>query len=268
MLQYELFYTHAPRHAGGMTDGFGSVRRALEILRVLGERPLRVQAVADTIGREKSQISRTLKLLAEAGFVERDPATLEYRPGWQLFALARSAGDTRLITEAPAVLRHLVRELGEPAYLTVLQEDAALTVATEHPIRSLMARDWIGRTAPLTCTAAGRALLSGRPDAEITALTGPPFPGTPRAPHDHADLLTRLHTERTQGHVAVLEEWEPGLVGVAAPVRDFTDQVIAAVNVSAPIFRLPAEALPTVTTAVREAAAHLSTTLGGGDAAG
>lgn len=245
------------------TDGFGSVRRALEILRLLGERPLRVQAVAEAIGREKSQISRTLKLLAEAGFVERDPVTLEYRPGWQLFALARSAGDSRLIGAAPAVLRRLVRELGEPAYLTVLQGDAALTVATEHPTRSLMAREWIGRTAPLSCTAAGRALLGGRSGAEVAELTGgSPLPGTARAPHDLDDLLARLNTERGQGYVAVVEEWEPGLVAAAAPVRDFTGEVVAAVNVSAPVFRLPPEALPAVTSAVRQAAADLSTALG------
>ncbi|MQA97236.1 MAG: helix-turn-helix domain-containing protein [Streptosporangiales bacterium] len=249
------------------TDGLGSVRRALDILRVLGDRPLRVQAVAAAIGREKSQVSRSLKLLADAGFVERDPETQEYRLGWQLFALARSAGDQRLVGDAPGVLRRLVLDVGEPAYLSVLQGAAALTVLTEHPARSrsLQARDWVGRSAPLTCTAAGRTLLLGLPDAEVAALAGTygdPLPGTGRSPRDTAEVLRRLRAERAQGYVTVVEEYEPGLVAVAAPVRDLTGQVTASVNVSAPVFRMSPDGLGPVVTAVRAAADRLSATLG------
>lgn len=247
------------------TDGLGSVRRALDILRVLGERPMRVQAVATAIGREKTQVSRSLKLLADEGFVERDPETLEYRLGWQLFALAGSAGDQRLIGDAPGVLRRLVLEVGEAAYLSVLQGAAALTVLTEHPARSrsLQAQDWIGRSTPLSCTAAGRTLMLGMRDEEAAALVGTygdPLPGTGRGPRTIEEVLHRLRAEREQGYVAVIEEYEPGLVAVAAPVRSATGGVAASVNVSAPSFRLPPDALAPVIAAVRTAAATLSAT--------
>ncbi|MEV5483324.1 MULTISPECIES: helix-turn-helix domain-containing protein [Streptomyces] len=77
-------------------DSLSSVKRALEVLRALGQGPMRVQAMAHAIGREKTQVSRTLKVLAEEGFAVRDPETMEYRLGWQFFALAAAAEENPL----------------------------------------------------------------------------------------------------------------------------------------------------------------------------
>ncbi|WP_461020050.1 IclR family transcriptional regulator [Streptomyces daliensis] len=260
-------------------ESLSSVHRALDVLRALRAGPLRVQSVAEALGKEKSQVSRTLKVLAEAGFVERDARTLEYRIGWEVLALAASASGDRLPREAPGVLRGLVHALGEPAYLTVLSARSAVTVLTERPARGLQAHEWIGRASPLNCTSAGRALLLGLPEAEVTALLGAdgrgadgpggdgdgtgPLPGTEHAPRSVGAVLERLRAERALGHVVAAEEYEPGLVAVAAPVHDHRGAVAAAVNVSAPVFRLPAEALPRVTEAVTEAARGLSAALNG-----
>ncbi|MGW7514079.1 IclR family transcriptional regulator [Streptomyces sp. NPDC054796] len=272
----ELPHTHATGRVGAMAnESLSSVHRALDVLRALRAGPLRVQSVAEALGKEKSQVSRTLKVLAEAGFVERDARTLEYRIGWEVLALAASASGDRLQREAPGVLRGLVHALGEPAYLTVLSAHSAVTVLTERPARGLQAHEWIGRASPLNCTSAGRALLLGLPESEVTALLGAdgpggdegggtgPLPGTEQAPRSVGAVLERLRAERALGHVVAAEEYEPGLVAVAAPVHDHRGAVAAAVNVSAPVFRLPAEALPRVTEAVTEAARSLSAALNG-----
>lgn len=257
---------------GGMgNDSLSSVVRALAVLRALGQGAMRVQAVAEAVGKEKTQVSRTLKVLAESGFVERDPGTMEYRLGWQLFALASAAGEDRLLREAPAVLRDLVRKLGEAAYLTVLAGSAAVTLLTERPGRALQANEWIGRSSPLSCTSSGRALLIGLPDDAVESLLSAypdPLPGTSRAPQTIPELLDRLRAERAAGHVVAVEEWEPGLVAVAAPVVDFRGEAVAAVNVSAPVFRLPPEAVAPVIDAVTDAAARLSAVLGSAGQAG
>lgn len=247
------------------SDGLSSVRRALEVLRVLGSGPQRVQDAAAALGKEKSQVSRTLKVLAEEGFAERDSRTMEYRLGPQFLALAATAGEGRLHSEAPPVLRALVRELGEAAYLTELAGPAAVTVLTERPGRALQAQEWIGRSAPLNCTSSGRALLLRLPWDEVAGLLSAypdPLPGTERAPRTMPELRERLAAERASGQVVAAEEYEPGLVGVAAPVFDFRGSVVAAVNVSAPVFRLTPEGLPDVASAVTTAAARLSAALG------
>ncbi|WP_019546989.1 IclR family transcriptional regulator [Streptomyces sulphureus] len=252
-------------------ESLSSVQRALDVLRVLGSGPQGVQGVASALGREKTQVSRTLKVLADAGFVERDPSSLEYRIGWQVFALAGAAGGERLRQEAPGVLRQLVQSLREPAYLTVLSGASAVTVLTERPVRGLQAHEWIGRATPVNCTSSGRALLLGLGDDEVRGLLGDAaqagsdgrLPGTEQAPRTLPALLERLSAERAAGYVLAAEEYEPGLVAVAAPVRDHRGTVTAALNVSAPVFRLPPEAVPGVIDEVTGAARQLTSALGG-----
>jgi DNA-binding IclR family transcriptional regulator len=242
-------------------DSLTSVHRALDVLRTLGSGPLGVQAVAETLAAEKTQISRTLKVLLEEGFAERDPKTREYRLGWQLYALAGAAGDSRLRQDAPRALRELVRELGEAAYLTVREGDAALTVLSEQAGRSVQAREWIGRGTPLNCTSSGRALLFGLDDDEIATLlaTRPGgLPGTSHAPRTIAAVLKRLRQERAAGHVIAAEEHEIGLTAVAAPVLGFRGTPLAAVNVSVPSFRLTEDGLTRIVQAVTATAANLS----------
>lgn len=223
-----------------------SLSRALAILNVLGAPDatatdgLGVVDIAGIVGYDKSQVSRTLKTLAEAGYTYRDPHTLRYRLGWRIFSLAASAADQRLLTLTPHVLRQLVAAVGEAAHLSVREGREVLTLMSESPARSIQAAPWVGRVAPLYCTSAGRALLFDHSEAAVRALLeGVDFAADgPNAPRDVDEVLERLHESRTRGYVMVTEEFEAGHVAVAAPVRDFGGRVIAALNISAPEFRL------------------------------
>ena len=153
-----------------------NLRRELAILTVLGGEEavegggLGVVRIAELIGREKSQVSRTLKTLAESGFVDRDGATLQYRLGWRFFALAARAGEQRLLSVAPALLERLVKNLGETAHLSVLQGTEVLTVLSKSPLHAVKADGWAGRTVPIYCTSSGRALLFDHDDEAIQSL--------------------------------------------------------------------------------------------------
>src|ERR1700742_3492188 len=75
--------------------GGGPVHRALAILELLGTpdgpSSLGVVEIARQLGRDKSQVSRVLKLLADAGFVDRETGSLRYRIGTRLFAIGATA---------------------------------------------------------------------------------------------------------------------------------------------------------------------------------
>jgi IclR family transcriptional regulator, KDG regulon repressor len=242
-----------------------SLRRGIEILIALGsdeavERGgLGVVRVAELVGVEKSQVSRALSALATSGMVDRDPASRAYRLGWRLYALAARAGRPRLIALAGTVLNGLVAEIGETAHLSVLHRGEVMTLLSQAPPHAISANGWSGRTVPVICTSSGRALLF---DHDLPALEklmrSASFAGLgPRAPRDVAELHRRIEAGRARGYATVDEEFEAGLVGVAAPVRDLGGQIIAAVNVSGPKFRLGGQ-LSATGEAVRGAARALT----------
>jgi len=246
-----------------------SLRREIAILTGLGgevaieDGGLGVVRIADLIGREKSQVSRTLKTLAESGFVDRDKATLQYRLGWRFFALAARAGEQRLLSVAPALLERLVESIGETAHLSVLQGVEVLTVLSESPPHAVKADGWAGRTVPIYCTSSGRALLFDHDQEALWALLSDVEfrelrPGTVR---NVEELQESIAHAREQGYALGVEEFEFGLVGAAAPVRDFKGELVAALNVSAPKFRL-GERLEEAGREVKRAADELSVLLG------
>ncbi len=246
-----------------------SIRKELAILIALGGEEavesggLGVVRIADLIGREKSQVSRALKMLARSGLVDRDPATLQYRLGWRFFALAARAGEPRLLSVAPPLLERLMKRLGETAHLSVLQGTEVLTVLSKSPSHAVTAAGWSGRTVPVYCTASGRALLF---DHDLGALrellSGVEFRKLgPSTVGDVGQLYERIVAARAQGYALVDEEFEFGLIGAAAPVVDFKGQIVAALNVSAPKFRLGGR-LEAAGEEVKMAADELSALLG------
>jgi IclR family transcriptional regulator, KDG regulon repressor len=250
-----------------------SLGRGLEILLTLGGQEaassagLGVVRIAKLVGREKSQVSRALKTLAESGLVDRDPESLDYRLGWRLFTLAARAGDPRLLVAGGPWLERLVRQLGETAHLSVLDGAEVLTVLSEPSPSAVRASDWTGRRAPAYCTSSGRVLLFDHDRRRLEDLLGgdalpPRGLGEPR---DVADLHRRIVAARVRGYALVDQEFEHGLVGAAAPVRDFRGRIIAALNVSGPKFRFGTQLETTGGPEIKRAADELSRQLGWSD---
>jgi DNA-binding IclR family transcriptional regulator len=247
-----------------------SIRRSLEVLLSLGSEPaiesggLGVTRIADLLGREKSQVSRTLKTLATFGLVDRDPDSLAYRLGWRIYALASLAGDRRLLDLARPILRQLVDAFEERAFLSILQGSGTLTLLSESAPTSLQASGWVGRETPAYCTSVGQVLLFDEDDAGLRRVFGgvtfrPLGPGTPRNLEEFAG---RIAAGRERGYALADEEMEPGLVAAAAPVRDASGRIVAALNVSGPKFRL-GDRLDEAGAALVAAAADLSAALAG-----
>lgn len=219
--------------------------------------------IAESVGREKSQVSRALKTLAAAGFVERDPDTMAYRLGRMVFALSAQAGDARLLDLAPVVLERLSAHTGETAHLSILEGTEVVTLLSKASASAVRAAGWVGRRVPASCTSSGRALLFDHTADQLRQRFAhvEMRHGGPNAARSLDELSARITRDRVGGVAVSLEEFEIGLVAVAAPVRNSRGGIIAVINVSAPQFRLG----PTIDAAgahVRQAAAELSSGLG------
>nr|WTB34840.1 IclR family transcriptional regulator [Streptomyces sp. NBC_00830] len=227
-------------------QGYG-LRRDLELLEALtGEQASRLGGVgvvrlAEITGRDKSQVSRALRALEVEGVVERDPDTLGYQLGSRLFALAARGAEQRLLQVAGPAMRELCSEVGETVHLCKLRGDRVLTLLTVAPGLAFRAADWEGRETPAHCTSAGRVLLLDASEQEVAERFAGGWPqdtARPTAVRTAADLWERIREAWERGFAMVDEEFEPGLVGVSAPVRDFRGRVVAALNISAPKDRL------------------------------
>ena len=232
----------APR---GSADRETSIRRSLEVLLSLGSDAaiengtLGVTRIAELLGREKSQVSRTLKTLAEFGLVDRDPETRGYRLGWRIYALASVAGERLLLDAGRPVLQQLVNEFGERAFLSVLHGAESITILSESAPTRVQTAGWVGRTAPVYCTAVGRALLMDETDSSVSQilLALPLERVGPNTATTLLECLSRLSDARARGYAVADEELEAGLVAVAAPVRNPEGRIIAAINISGPKYR-------------------------------
>lgn len=253
-----------------MEESASSVHRAVAILLALGESEevlhrggLGVVEIARAVGREKSQVSRTLKALAESGLVDRDQDSLGYRLGWRFFTLAAQAGEQQLLLNAPAIMRGLVRTMGERVHLSVLEGGEVLTLLSENPHRSVQTASLASRAVPLHCTSCGRALLFDTNDEDIgELLSGVDLASRgSKSPRSVGDLIRRIRRASGDGYVVCVDEFEEGLAAVAAPVRDFRGRIVAAINISAPKFRMTGK-LPLAGRQVKGAADYLSRNLG------
>src|SRR5262249_23871108 len=89
-------------------------------------------------------------------------------------------------------------------------------------------------------------------------------PRTPRSPSTVAELRAVLDSVRSQGYAITDQDFEPGVFSIAAPIRDGTDDVVAAINVTGPVDRFAQDVvrerhIPAVLRTARE----LSSALGG-----
>lgn len=245
--------------------GIQSVDRAVSALEVLAESGWSSGAdVGRVLGVHRSSALRLLATLARHGLVEQDPSTAKYRLGPRLAQLAAGVNaELDLRREARSVIEPLADESGETVTLDLLAEGAIVSIDQVARSSSVVSVNWLGRRTPLHCTASGKVFLAFGPDSLRQATFERPLAAyTPRTLVERADLQAQLETIRSAGHALATEELEVGLSAIAAPVRSADGQVVAAIDLSGPSHRLPANKMEALANRTRDAAGELSRRLG------
>jgi IclR family acetate operon transcriptional repressor len=244
-----------------------SVDRAAALLLALGDCPgaAGVTELARRLGLHKSTASRLLATLEKRGLVEQDDETGKYRLGVVVIRLAERAERTLdLRGLAMPELERLARLTHETTALGVLDDEAVLTIAQVDGPNLIAVGDWTGRAAPLHAVASGKILMSTLAERDVARIVRRGLTRyTERTIVDLEPILEELARVRRRGYATALGEYELGLNAVAAPVIDARGQVIAAVDVRGPEFRVSAKRLAELSGQVREAAANITTRLAG-----
>ena len=240
-----------------------SVERAFAVISCLAAGPAGVSDIAERVGLPKSTVSRLLVTLVDLGVVEQSAPGSGYRLGAYLQTLAVTAQPTRrLVDVARPHLVELVNAVGESAGLSVLDGGDVLYLDQVSAQSEIQVRDWTGERVKAHLVSSGLVLLAESGPATIDRyLAVPLVRQTERTMTDPAALRSRLDAVRVDGVAWVIDELIDGLSSVAAPLRDQSGRVIAAVHVHGPSFRFPGPKTAATAAKVRSVAERISATL-------
>jgi DNA-binding IclR family transcriptional regulator len=249
---------------GGTT--IQSVRRAAALLKVFDNGPteLGVSELSRKTHLHKSTASRLLATLEREGLLERVPGTEKYRLG---FMLVRLAGQVTHFGDVRAAARPTLVELAEASretvILAVLDGDEVINVEQISGPYFMRDSNWVGRRTPLNCVANGKALLAFQAPELIERILARPLARfTDRTIVDPQRLRAELADVRQRGFAQAIGEVEEGLHGVAAPIRDASGAVIAAVSISGPSYRVTADRIAELGEMTIRAADKIASRLG------
>ncbi|WP_410676063.1 IclR family transcriptional regulator [Amycolatopsis sp. cmx-4-68] len=249
--------TGTTRGEGAYRDRNSTADRALDILLLYcTDRPVWTGGeIAAKLGVARSTGYRYLQSLVGRGFLEETAGG--FRLGPRIFELARSArAGLGLSDAALPVMRSLAAKVTETVLLTRRSGRSVVCldlVESRHAVRLSYDR---GQILPINAGAAAEVLLAWADPEEVTSVLeqGPLERFTPETLTDHNQLRSRLDKIRERGVAVSQGELDEHILGVAAPIRDISGGVCAAISVAALAARIPPSSVPEVEAAVKDAA--------------
>jgi len=242
-----------------------TVVNALRMLEVFHtETEMGVSDLARRLGLHKNNAFRLLATLELAGYMQQTPETDLYHLGPRCLELGHAfARSHTLINQARPILEELAETMGETAHLAVLRDSEVVHLDGVLPEQLVLTGSRVGERLPAHCTALGQVLLA---DGTFEVGDQAFERHTDTTLVDPAKLADELRAVALQGYAPDLEEFAIGLRCVAAPVRDSSARVIAALSLSGPSHRFTEEFLHgDGAHAVTAAATRLSQKLGSPD---
>lgn len=243
-----------------------TVERIASILRCFtkSENDLGVMEISREIGVHKSTTSRLLSALHQEGFVAKNPETGKYRLGLGLVNLAGVVLEKQNLRQAAQEhIRSLADLTQETINISILDGDESINIETVRSPKSISFAGRLGRRTPLHCTSTGKlqlAYMSPERRQKILSKSLPAY--TSYTITDPVALRIILAEVWDQGFAVSNEEFEIGLVAIAAPICDHSGELVAALSISGPTYRMDEGTLQRYIPPLIEAARNISRSLG------
>lgn len=254
----------------GSVQGLGyvsqAIQRALDVLDAIAAAPhgLTLTDLSKTLDLPKSSVLRLIANLEMRHFVEQDRNS-RYRIGLRVFSIGGQAlADSNVRTCARPYLEDLTQRVGESTYLAILDQDQALYIDRIESPMPVLSLSPIGSHRPLHITAVGKVLLAAMDAGDALEILDrrAAFDKGRTPPVEPGELSRCLQKIAVQGYAVDVGEFDKGLTCLAAPIRDAHGDVIAALGVSGPSWRVTDERVPEIVGLLVENAEGISAELG------
>jgi DNA-binding IclR family transcriptional regulator len=248
-----------------------AVDRASQILLALasGTPRLGVSEISELVDVPKPTVHTMLRTLERRGLVVQEVDGGKYALGPAVLQLGNAyLGGSELRARSASWAGMLARQAGEAVWVAVLSGPSIVVV--HHTLRpdDLVQILEVGAAVPWHASALGRAIVAYAPgDTQKALLANPLRRLTGKTVTDPDALRQELVAVLTRGYAVEDEEATLGDAGLAAPVFNWSGQVVGALGVVGPVGRLLTEARQDrLADAVRSTARALSRDLGAGRA--
>lgn len=240
-----------------------SVARALGILECFYDHSsLRLVELSQMTGLNKSTTFGLVRSLEEMGFLRQDKDTGKYQLGTAIFRLGNNV-ESSLRSLAKISLGILVGKFGETANLSVRSGDNNMYLEKLESPFSMRISTSLGQTFPLYLTAMGKCILAYLPETEVDdILSRVRFVRYTQNSLMSAEAVKRdLMFVRERGYSVDNEERERGLICIAVPVFNRSDEVVASLSVSGPSPRMPENKLMEIQDTLKQEALRIRASL-------
>jgi IclR family acetate operon transcriptional repressor len=243
------------------------LENALAVLSLLATeaRSMRLTEVATRLDLPPSGVHRLLSTLSGLGWVEQDVETDFYRLSLKLPVLGnRFLFGARIPSVCQPVLDRLAKQCRELVRLAVLENENLTTIGHAQGAQgSLICQSRSFPTLPLHVTASGKAWLATLPTEEALRLVlsagfGKPREFGPQAITTADALMKELALTAKRGFGFAVEEAEPGVSSVASAIKLDDGQVVGAIAIVAPAFRLQGKRIRELVELAQSGAAELA----------
>jgi len=243
-----------------------AVERALKILDCFDEKnPERgVSEIAKVVGLHKATAHRIVTTLLNYGYLERADDDQRYRLGLHLAGLGfKVIRRMDLHHEALPYMTRLVEKWDETCDLSIFDQERVFYIEVLHGNHALTIAADVGQRLPAHCTASGKLFLAHLPEPELDAFLSKPLQSyTEKTITSPVELRQQLEIIQQQGFSYDNEEFEEGILAIAAPIRNHQGDIIAAMSIPGPVNRMTEDRISEITDSLIETAQTVSHRMG------
>lgn len=215
-----------------------SLDKSLALLSHVATGAQTLSELVEHSGLTRSTVHRLASVLIDHGFLRSERH--HYRLGYRLMELGELA---KRQVRLPALARRHMEALSavtqETVHLGELIGNDIVYLEKIEGERGLQMRSRVGLSSLAATTAMGKTIIAYRPEDEWASYFRDEPPRTPHTITAIESFVHELTTVREQGYAFDREENELGICCVAAPIRDASDRVVAAVSLSSAVVYLP-----------------------------